>query len=72
MKHFIALVKMGGVHTGKIGQHSTHQETKQDAEQWAKNRFNRPAVVVDMNEHGNTNSLSDELATTIYDNETRN
>lgn len=66
MKHFIALVKMGGIHTGKIGQHSTHQVKKEDAIKWAGNRFNRKSVIVDMTEHDNANSLTTEVAENLY------
>lgn len=66
MKHFIALVKMGGKYTGRIGQHSTQQPCESDAITWANNRFNRKAVIVDMAKHDNANSLPNEVAEKLY------
>jgi hypothetical protein len=65
-KHFIALVPMDGQLKGLIGQHSTEQPTKQAAEKWAENRFSRPAVIVDMSEHDNANSLPTDIALKLY------
>lgn len=63
-KHFLALVPMGGEYTGKIGQHSTMQETFADATEWANGRFSRPFVIVEM-EHGQ-DSLDTDTAIAEY------
>jgi hypothetical protein len=65
-KHFIALVKMEGSHEGKIGQHSTDQQDKQAAINWAKGRFNRPFTIIEMND--GRDSLEINEATEIYNN----
>lgn len=65
-KHFLALVPMGGQHEGKIGQHSTMQESIADAKQWAKNRFSRPVVVIEM--EAGVNSLDTDTAIAEYQN----
>ncbi len=62
MKHFLALVPMGGQHEGKIGQHSTMSPDLEAAKRWAQGRFNRPAVVVQTDD----DSISSEEAERLY------
>lgn len=47
-KHFIALVPMGGASKGKVAQHAYEGKTYKGAVEWAKERFNRPAIIVEM------------------------
>lgn len=71
-KHFIALVAMEGDYTGRIGQHSIMQPDAKAAELWAKERFNRRAVIVDMANFISADSLSDSVAFEIYRKGTNN
>jgi len=48
---FTAMVAMGGKYEGKIALHSCNKKNLSEAEEWAKERFNRLAIVVSDEEY---------------------
>lgn len=62
--HFIALVPMGGSQTGRIAQHAAPSHTHKAAAEWARQRFTRPAAIVEM--PANKLSLGIEAGEKLY------